>query len=816
VLTDNRALRRDAGGPRSSRLFAKYFLSYTAILLIPSVFGALLYAVSTGAIEESARKSARAILEQTRDVVDTRVAELDSTSKQIGLSPKALSVLYMDAAPEGSPSHYTIWSAWKELPNYALANTFISSYYIIPRKAGVILSAESVLPNDESDYERVLKYKDWDFERWSSFLFSSVHEHELLPGARLHVDGLDKKGVYFLSSIPIDGSKSAQGAFLIFIDDSSLSSLLRRLDTGKKGLAFISDAEGQIVASVSGERCSIAASEAARLSAKDRAFALEHSGYILSATKSELTGWSYISVLPSSMVLAPVLRARNIALVILGLGLGLGLVAAIAMARRSAEPIYELATRIGGRLGGKRPGEYRDELEFLGDALTDLVEKDEGLRREIEAQLPVLRSDLTRRLLLGLYGSEEEAHALAATAKVELAEKSFAAAAVRIEGYGGGVNAILLDELQIVRAAIKEALHSAMKAEGGGADSAEVFTHEPDEISLALLFIFRSPAAKGAEDRAEAHAEAILERITQRLASGYRVRLTYATNGAASLSELPFAYLRARRGADPTESAAVALAESAEASGESERKDESAFSFALETELRLLATIKGGDEKAIKTIVRQLERENLVERDLSELMFRDFALSLRVALIRGFGATGGRAAEPPPQGGEDRAAWFERQEKLLLELRSLFESSRKKEKSELASSIEGRLAELYADPGLTIFAVAKEFGYSESFFYHLFRECFGQSFADYLEGLRIREACARLAGEKAMIKDIGASVGFASDTTFRRAFHRVMGLSPSEYLCAVSKAAKGTKPGAEQKTTASREKRSLPDSEYRA
>jgi hypothetical protein len=43
-----------------------------------------------------------------------------------------------------------------------------------------------------------------------------------------------------------------------------------------------------------------------------------------------------------------------------------------------------------------------------------------------------------------------------------------------------------------------------------------------------------------------------------------------------------------------------------------------------------------------------------------------------------------------------------------------------------------------------------------------------------------------------------------------------MGLSPSEYLCAVSKAAKGTKPGAEQKTTASREKRSLPDSEYRA
>jgi transcriptional regulator GlxA family with amidase domain len=71
----------------------------------------------------------------------------------------------------------------------------------------------------------------------------------------------------------------------------------------------------------------------------------------------------------------------------------------------------------------------------------------------------------------------------------------------------------------------------------------------------------------------------------------------------------------------------------------------------------------------------------------------------------------------------------------------------------------------------------------------LFRDSFGQSFSDHVEALRIRDACARLGrtassgeeGGRTAIKDVAAAVGFASDTTFRRAFHRVLGLSPSEY-----------------------------------
>jgi hypothetical protein len=89
---------------KTSPLFVRFFASYCAILLIAFGIWVALYSSSVKVIESSAKKSALAILEQTRDIVDNRLAELDSTARQIALSPRTLSVLSMDRLEEGSPS----------------------------------------------------------------------------------------------------------------------------------------------------------------------------------------------------------------------------------------------------------------------------------------------------------------------------------------------------------------------------------------------------------------------------------------------------------------------------------------------------------------------------------------------------------------------------------------------------------------------------------------------------------------------------------------------------------------------------------------
>lgn len=64
---------------------------------------------------------------------------------------------------------------------------------------------------------------------------------------------------------------------------------------------------------------------------------------------------------------------------------------------------------------------------------------------------------------------------------------------------------------------------------------------------------------------------------------------------------------------------------------------------------------------------------------------------------------------------------------------------------------------------------------------HLFSEKLGMRFNDYVNSLRVSEACRYLAGSDYSITEISEIVGFNTLRTFNRAFMKQMGTSPSEY-----------------------------------
>ena len=76
--------------------------------------------------------------------------------------------------------------------------------------------------------------------------------------------------------------------------------------------------------------------------------------------------------------------------------------------------------------------------------------------------------------------------------------------------------------------------------------------------------------------------------------------------------------------------------------------------------------------------------------------------------------------------------------------------------------------------------VSEQFGLSEGYLSALFKEEMNVNFADYLEDLRMKEAC-RLLKEGGLVADIAERTGYNSVQSFRRAFKRVLGVSPSEY-----------------------------------
>jgi transcriptional regulator GlxA family with amidase domain len=96
--------------------------------------------------------------------------------------------------------------------------------------------------------------------------------------------------------------------------------------------------------------------------------------------------------------------------------------------------------------------------------------------------------------------------------------------------------------------------------------------------------------------------------------------------------------------------------------------------------------------------------------------------------------------------------------------------------AEVAAYIRSNL-----NKNLSVRALAKMAHLSERQFGRRFGAAFQRSPAAYVETVRLDEARARLSESRCNIDRLAASVGFASDDAFRRAFVRRFGVSPSNY-----------------------------------
>lgn len=72
-------------------------------------------------------------------------------------------------------------------------------------------------------------------------------------------------------------------------------------------------------------------------------------------------------------------------------------------------------------------------------------------------------------------------------------------------------------------------------------------------------------------------------------------------------------------------------------------------------------------------------------------------------------------------------------------------------------------------------------GLSRATFCRQFKKHSGSTFSEFLNRLRIEEACRELAVSERKIVEIAIEAGFSQLSFFNRLFQRVLGCSPREY-----------------------------------
>ena len=87
----------------------------------------------------------------------------------------------------------------------------------------------------------------------------------------------------------------------------------------------------------------------------------------------------------------------------------------------------------------------------------------------------------------------------------------------------------------------------------------------------------------------------------------------------------------------------------------------------------------------------------------------------------------------------------------------------------------------FRDSGLSLTALAEEFGMSVSTLSREFQKNLGQGFLDSLHQMRIEEAKYAIENTNASLNDIAISVGYTNTLTMTRAFKKYLGCTPGSF-----------------------------------
>jgi AraC-like DNA-binding protein len=217
-------------------------------------------------------------------------------------------------------------------------------------------------------------------------------------------------------------------------------------------------------------------------------------------------------------------------------------------------------------------------------------------------------------------------------------------------------------------------------------------------------------------------------------------------------------------------------------------KSQLIFDYPLDVESRLMGFARAGNTDEVRRILHQIWDSNEIDRSPESTIAHNLVAAIFATIFRlvdernEFGVVLSEIPSPQDQVDRDVHELFNTLSEILEKICGISQSSKRSHNQELIERILAYLEEHYLDPNLSIASLTSVFNLSETYFSSFFREQTGILFSRYLEEKRVahgRELLQTRSG--ATIDAIARSSGYATTRTFRRAFKRVTGVTPSQY-----------------------------------
>ena len=479
--------------------------------------------------------------------------------------------------------------------------------------------------------------------------------------------------------------------------------------------------------------------------------------------RSDSIRGNYILVLPENEAFSQIEGLKMFLFIPLGLALLCGIGFAVYCAVKTGKPINNIAKKINDIQNDTEPKNVNTDLKYLDATIEQIIEQQ-------KADKGALQQSFFHNLLKGDFVSRPELEYMAKRAEIPLTGKEYYAIAVRLFPQ---IDADHIDGQTVEEArALQLLLGHYLQTQNIGS----LWSYKRN--TLVFQYIME---ADGVEDND----------IRQRISNTAEwLKEAHHVDSCWGISTICRDLMNFWRNAQEAQDALLEAGrrELVLLYGEAKGQDKS-FYLPYSMEEHLAQGLRSGDFEQVGQTLDMLREENLLRRKLDRGQF--LKLSRRISDI--LAAQCGHLDETEESlirlngilienraDAQNEEHYFEELKQVCYRICGIAVGQKSLKRNNKIKSILQYMENNFKNTGMGLAMVSEQFGLSEGYLSALFKEEMNVNFADYLEDLRMKEAC-RLLKEGGLVADIAERTGYNSVQSFRRAFKRVLGVSPSEY-----------------------------------
>ncbi len=754
-----RRIKNSLEKKKKQRISLSLLISYLFILLIPATAILASYTVIYRSLLNTQKERMENMLFEATLTFDREVLQAKNAGYYVSREKRLCDYLGQDTPLSRTDEFYSMYLISNNYPNYTLTNQIIQNVFVLIADSNYVMKIPQVIPGSEPGISTLGGFPFYNYESYEEYFQTQDKKQTLF----LCKNAAGKQILFLPCQVSYPYTRPGKSVVVVQLSFSRIKDILQPVLAGQEGAVALLDEHGNIITSFQNTN-----GKNNRLKDGDswdkilESDALNYGNFSDCEGISDYNGWKLAVAIPERVLTDRIGSVGIFCTVFCIISLLAGLMLCVYYYKQREKVVQEYF-RLHKRLGTVTTGKPWKDAKFWG-TFKGFLSSVESLQDTLEVQTTLIKEDFLRKLLYGGYDSVEALKRNSGYTDFDRNESFYYVSDVELEDFEPSEQNKNADELSlIIEKSFADHLHW------------DFWTYRVGICSFILLI--RS-SEEGMEESLRAAHQKISRTIYQK--TGLKCYIGIS-NGTSSEAEISGSRELASRISEYAHYKSI-LSPLLPSDLPMDNLKAPQY-FSIDMEVKLLSAIRCGTMEQLEILLDEIHNEYFYPGTRQYIY--DHALEvLRSSVFRSIPS---EDQSKEADALRHKAQNTRREEEIFAVIRGVkaYRMQNFAEKEESLPSLDkekvaGFLEENYGDCNLNISALAQWLNEPERKIYNDFKICFGMSFSSYLEQLRMRHACEFLKTGKP-VKETAELVGYSSDYSFRRAFKRSVGITPSDY-----------------------------------